>query len=563
MYSESNEQRKANKPKSRPRPAAKSKESKASAESKAIKIKSEILQTQNVIADKLRKLRAKRNSKERNLREKYTTLADSLEKVIDKTHKKSNVAASAADVKRKNQKNDEPWLLNEHFDENEWFQNDNNDDDDDDEIDVASFELPSSPPSSPPPTYSVPIVANPLPIATPPPIPQRTNKRSFVASSATTQHPLLAQNPSMPPAIPPRKHLLPQKEYNEKKYVFASTPSLASNAIQAVEQQQQHQHENALRRPIKRARSMEMTDDVDIFDPNENFQNDRRRKLSRNVVESIENGTKTDQIHANDDDDGDVEMIDKIDPESSVGDAESADLRMNNLMKNDASAYDNDVDDEQFVEFIQPNTSTPTNFIANLLKINRKNRRPTNVLPHVQFAKVDLKRLSDKRNTPHDENDSNSDMSNILHDLNTRKMDALNDGEWNENDEENYKNVITILSPDDFDDDGHFSGSADKRRKVEIALSNFNKNTIQKIKYNAKNPKSRKKVTDGMKKTGSGLEKPFIPYNQNIVYEYYDDPNELCDRLRLLLSSKSAGNSNHDQEINSIIEELRERGVIE
>lgn len=303
---------------------------------------------------------------------------------------------------------------------------------------------------------------------------------------------------------------------------------------------------------------------VDIFDPNENFQNDRRRKLSRNIVESMENGTKTDQIHANDDDDdGDVEMIDKIDPESSVGDAESADLRMNNLMKNDASAYDNDVDDEQFVEFIQPNTSTPTNFIANLLKINRKNRRPTNVLPHVQFAKVDLKRLSDKRNTPHDENDSNSDMSNILHDLNTRKMDALNDGEWNENDEENYKNVITILSPDDFDDDGHFSGSADKRRKVEIALSNFNKNTIQKIKYNAKNPKSRKKVTDGMKKTGSGLEKPFIPYNQNIVYEYYDDPNELCDRLRLLLSSKSAGNSNHDQEINSIIEELRERGVIE
>lgn len=61
---------------------------------------------------------------------------------------------------------------------------------------------------------------------------------------------------------------------------------------------------------------------------------------------------------------------------------------------------------------------------------------------------------------------------------------------------------------------------------------------------------------------GEGLEHSFIPYNQNIVYEYYDDPNELCDRLRLLISSKGAGNTNHDQEINSIVEELRERGVV-
>lgn len=65
------------------------------------------------------------------------------------------------------------------------------------------------------------------------------------------------------------------------------------------------------------------------------------------------------------------------------------------------------------------------------------------------------------------------------------------------------------------------------------------------------------------KKDGAGI-KPidfnFIPYNvkNRIVYEYFDDPNELCDRLRLLISSKMAGNSNHMQEINSIVEELRE-----
>lgn len=57
-------------------------------------------------------------------------------------------------------------------------------------------------------------------------------------------------------------------------------------------------------------------------------------------------------------------------------------------------------------------------------------------------------------------------------------------------------------------------------------------------------------------------EKSFIPYNSNIVYEYYDDPNELCDRMRLLASSQTAGNTNHNQEINSILEELHERGII-
>lgn len=60
------------------------------------------------------------------------------------------------------------------------------------------------------------------------------------------------------------------------------------------------------------------------------------------------------------------------------------------------------------------------------------------------------------------------------------------------------------------------------------------------------------------------LDFSFIPYNADnrIVYEYFDDPNELCDRLKLLLSSKMAGNTNHIQEMNSIVEELRELGYI-
>lgn len=51
----------------------------------------------------------------------------------------------------------------------------------------------------------------------------------------------------------------------------------------------------------------------------------------------------------------------------------------------------------------------------------------------------------------------------------------------------------------------------------------------------------------------------------NPEYIYFDDPNELVDRLRLLYGSQEAGNNGHKNEINSIIEELLElenNGVI-
>ncbi|KAK9712299.1 hypothetical protein QE152_g24959 [Popillia japonica] len=46
-------------------------------------------------------------------------------------------------------------------------------------------------------------------------------------------------------------------------------------------------------------------------------------------------------------------------------------------------------------------------------------------------------------------------------------------------------------------------------------------------------------------------------------YVYWDNINELVDRLRLLIASEQAGNTSHNNEIVSIIEELKEAGVIE
>lgn len=48
-----------------------------------------------------------------------------------------------------------------------------------------------------------------------------------------------------------------------------------------------------------------------------------------------------------------------------------------------------------------------------------------------------------------------------------------------------------------------------------------------------------------------------------VEYVYFDDVNELCERLKLLIASQDAGNTNHSNEIVSILEELRECGIIE
>jgi hypothetical protein len=58
--------------------------------------------------------------------------------------------------------------------------------------------------------------------------------------------------------------------------------------------------------------------------------------------------------------------------------------------------------------------------------------------------------------------------------------------------------------------------------------------------------------------TGSGLSLRLQKHN----LVYWDDPNELVDRLRLLLASRSAGNTGVSNEILSIYEELHEAGII-
>lgn len=67
-------------------------------------------------------------------------------------------------------------------------------------------------------------------------------------------------------------------------------------------------------------------------------------------------------------------------------------------------------------------------------------------------------------------------------------------------------------------------------------------------------------VTVGNNQTDFLLMKTYLP---NTDYVYWDNPNELIDRLRLLIASQNAGNNGHQNEIIAILEELVEANIIE
>ena len=50
--------------------------------------------------------------------------------------------------------------------------------------------------------------------------------------------------------------------------------------------------------------------------------------------------------------------------------------------------------------------------------------------------------------------------------------------------------------------------------------------------------------------------------NKKVDFVYFDDINEIVERLKLLISSKIAGHTGHENEIISILEELREANII-
>lgn len=61
---------------------------------------------------------------------------------------------------------------------------------------------------------------------------------------------------------------------------------------------------------------------------------------------------------------------------------------------------------------------------------------------------------------------------------------------------------------------------------------------------------------------GINVKNKLLNRKRNVEYVYWNNVKELIDRLKLLWGSRMAGHTGHDNEILSIIEELREEGVI-
>lgn len=110
----------------------------------------------------------------------------------------------------------------------------------------------------------------------------------------------------------------------------------------------------------------------------------------------------------------------------------------------------------------------------------------------------------------------------------------------------NYKDILcqTNAHRRDYEPLGQIKGDKSNKYK-NIVKPLFSKHELNNVKE------------------GEGCKLPTLKkYNSNIDFIYWDDPNELIDRLKILIASKDAGNTNHDNEIISIIEELKEGGII-
>lgn len=91
-----------------------------------------------------------------------------------------------------------------------------------------------------------------------------------------------------------------------------------------------------------------------------------------------------------------------------------------------------------------------------------------------------------------------------------------------------------------------------------------------KINAHRRYYKSSKQVDESKLKKYKKLMAPLVAgkgilmevNNNKIDYVHWDDPNELVNRLRLLVSSASASYTGHTNEINSNVEELREAHII-
>ena len=104
----------------------------------------------------------------------------------------------------------------------------------------------------------------------------------------------------------------------------------------------------------------------------------------------------------------------------------------------------------------------------------------------------------------------------------------------------------------------HFTQADAKNYKDLLELTQRHLKSDGSIKSNS-GYKYKNEWSHLYKKKGRGV---MSLNNKPIEYIYYDDLNELVDRLEILIREQNSGHTGHNNEIQSILEELREAGVI-
>jgi hypothetical protein len=144
----------------------------------------------------------------------------------------------------------------------------------------------------------------------------------------------------------------------------------------------------------------------------------------------------------------------------------------------------------------------------------------------------------------------------------------------NDNDEEPEPKVIVLDDDDDTispttisDIDPDVTAISPKRKTVgpkKKKLVGVKKRTSKRLIKKLEIPLVDRALVRITRKQGKGIEPKYMKLenNKKTSFVYWNDVNELVERLRLLVASKSAGHSAHDNEIMSIIEELREERII-
>ncbi|XP_053598624.1 uncharacterized protein LOC128668845 [Microplitis demolitor] len=128
--------------------------------------------------------------------------------------------------------------------------------------------------------------------------------------------------------------------------------------------------------------------------------------------------------------------------------------------------------------------------------------------------------------------------------------------------------LIELLFKSDPNENSITTSDLDVYQKLIVSTNTHRENyESERSLYVERTAKYTKYIADFVQsplKRGKGLPDLMTVSKKRkyVDYVYWDDPNELIDRLRLLIASQAAGNTSHSNEIISIIEELQEAKII-